>query len=319
MRKLLFLILFFPLPLLAQSISATATITDSDSQTWNNGTWSVQLVSSSLSPTYNGTAVSTALQTGSLNSSGALSVTLYNTSTIAPSGAQYRWTLCSETPAPCSIFLTSVTSSNLSTLLSGLVTAPRFPASPIAFGYLDAEITPTPPPGGQYFNVTNSLTRQWTGSAWQNAAAAGGGSVTSVTVTGANGIGVSGSPITSSGTIALSLGDISGATIDNTVIGGTTPAAVTGTTVTGTTFVQGSTTLHPTVRGTLTMTTATSDAATVTGATTSSICTFSPTNSTAAATTVLAYISAVSANSVTVSHAATVASGGTLNIVCTVN
>jgi hypothetical protein len=76
---------------------------------------------------------------------------------------------------------------------------------------------------------------------------------------------------------------------------------------------------NPAVSGTGTYTTATSDAFTVTGATSSSHCVFSPTNSTAAATTVLGYVSAVAANLVTISHAATVASGGTVNIVCTVN
>lgn len=46
-----------------------------------------------------------------------------------------------------------------------------------------------------------------------------GGTVTSVAVSGANGIGVSGSPITSSGTIALTLGTITGATWNGNVIG----------------------------------------------------------------------------------------------------
>jgi hypothetical protein len=74
-----------------------------------------------------------------------------------------------------------------------------------------------------------------------------------------------------------------------------------------------------TVRGTGTYTTATSDAITVTGATTSSICTFSPTNALAAAATVIPFISSVAANSVTISHVATTASGGTVNIICTIN
>lgn len=55
---------------------------------------------------------------------------------------------------------------------------------------------------------TNGQVPKWnTGGTvtWEDSTA---GSVTSVAVTGANGIGVSGSPITSSGTIALSLGDI---------------------------------------------------------------------------------------------------------------
>jgi hypothetical protein len=73
------------------------------------------------------------------------------------------------------------------------------------------------------------------------------------------------------------------------------------------------------LRGTVTFTTATTDSATITGVTSSSNCVFSPTNSTAAAATTIAYISAVSANTVTFTHVGTTASGGTENIACTVN
>lgn len=67
----------------------------------------------------------------------------------------------------------------------------------------------------------------------------GSGSVTSVAVTGANGIGVSGSPITSTGTIALSLGAITPSSVNGVTIAGSgTPAL----TVTGTTSVSGSNT-----------------------------------------------------------------------------
>jgi hypothetical protein len=73
------------------------------------------------------------------------------------------------------------------------------------------------------------------------------------------------------------------------------------------------------VSGSGTYTTATSDAITVTGATSSSHCTFSPTNATAAAATVIGYISSVSANTVTITHVATSASTGTVNVLCTLN
>jgi hypothetical protein len=71
--------------------------------------------------------------------------------------------------------------------------------------------------------------------------------------------------------------------------------------------------------GSGTYTTATSDAFTVTGATSSSHCTLTPTNATAAAATVAAYVSSKSANSITVSHVVTTASGGTVDIHCTAN
>lgn len=62
-----------------------------------------------------------------------------------------------------------------------------------------------------------------------------------------------------------------------------------------------------------------SDTFTVSGATPASHCTFSPTNSTAAAAAVVGYISSTSTNSITISHAASVANGGTVSIICTVN
>ncbi len=60
---------------------------------------------------------------------------------------------------------------------------------------------------------------------WQNVSTAGGGgggSVTSVAVSGTNGIGVSGSPITTSGTIALSLGAITPTSVNGLTIGTST-------------------------------------------------------------------------------------------------
>lgn len=75
-----------------------------------------------------------------------------------------------------------------------------------------------------------------TTAAWQ-AAGSGSGTVTSVAVTGANGIGVSGSPITAGGTIALSLGAITPTTVNAltflanstgfTISGGTTSKSLT--------------------------------------------------------------------------------------------
>jgi hypothetical protein len=70
---------------------------------------------------------------------------------------------------------------------------------------------------------------------------------------------------------------------------------------------------------TITLTAATSDSASISGVTASSHCVFSPTNSTATGATILPYISAMSAGSVTITHAATVGNGATYNIVCTVN
>lgn len=91
-------------------------------------------------------------------------------------------------------------------------------------------------------------------------------------------------------------------------------AGVVGTNSTG--AVVDNTALFTIFSGTGTFTTATSDNITVTGATSASICVFAPTNSTSTAAGVIAYISGVAANTVTITHAATLASGGTVNVLC---
>lgn len=73
------------------------------------------------------------------------------------------------------------------------------------------------------------------------------------------------------------------------------------------------------VTGNGTYTTATSDTFTVLGVNANSNCGFTATNATAAASTVAAYVSGVGANTVTITHVATSASGGTVNIFCTNN
>lgn len=67
----------------------------------------------------------------------------------------------------------------------------------------------------------------------------------------------------------------------------------------------------------ITYTTATSDSVSVTNVSSRSHCSLTPTNATAAASTVGAYISSIGAGTVTVTHVATTANGGTANITCT--
>ena len=166
----------------AQSLAVTATITDSDGQNWSNGTWSVQLVSPGGTPVYNGAPVPTTRQSGSLDNSGNLSVTLYYTATIGPAGAYYNWIICPLASFQCSVFNLNTVSSNMTSLINPRIMAPRFPAGATSYGYADAEVYPTPPPGGIYYNVLTPIQRIWNGTAWINngSGSGGGGTVTSV-------------------------------------------------------------------------------------------------------------------------------------------
>lgn len=178
----------------SQLLSVTATLTDSDGTVWVNGSCSVTPYSSSGQPVqYNG--VNVPLQpTCSINGSGVLSVSIYNTSTLAPANAQYRFTIQSQTSAPSSTFLTPVTSANLTSVLSALIAAPRFFTIFGAYGYADVEAMPTVL-GSYYYQSTGTTSRQCVAitignpsicGTWQNFGGGGGGAVSSVfTRTGA--------------------------------------------------------------------------------------------------------------------------------------
>jgi hypothetical protein len=72
-----------------------------------------------------------------------------------------------------------------------------------------------------------------------------------------------------------------------------------------------------TLTGNITLTAATSDSITVTGVSTASKCSFTATNSIAAGiTSTLAGYYAVSANTFTLNHAASIASGATYGVIC---
>ena len=115
-----------------------------------------------------------------MSSSGVITGTFYDTvNHITPNGSVYLFTLCPNASAPCvSNIGASPTGSsiNLSTTLSANLAAPRFAATGAnKYGYLDAEISPTPVSGGVYYNVTTGFQRIWSGSAWSNNGSGAGG------------------------------------------------------------------------------------------------------------------------------------------------
>lgn len=176
LRKVfLFVLLLSPLVVRGQLLSVTATLTDSDGTLWVNGTCSVQVYSPNGAPFFGSTPVPTAPQTCAIDGSGVLTTSIYNTSTITPIGAQYRFNINSATSAPGTTFLTPVTAANMtSTLVAAIApTPPRFSAAvAYTYGYADIEAIATAP-GGQYFKTTATAgTRIWSGSAWTS----GGGS-----------------------------------------------------------------------------------------------------------------------------------------------
>lgn len=195
----------------AQNTIVSATVVDSDSTTWANGTWQVSFIPNPNFPslgqyTFGGAplAASVIAQTGSLNGSGVLSITLYDSTQITPQGSQWKLQMCPNASAPCGTynFATAGSTQNISSGLNAGIPAPRFNAVSGSYGYVDAEAIMTIPVGGTYYNVGSSCQRLWNGSAW--ACLAGSGTVTSVGVSAPSYLTVAGSPVTGAGTIAIS-------------------------------------------------------------------------------------------------------------------
>lgn len=177
MKKFLsFVCLLFAVSAFAQSSTVTATVTDSDSQTWNNGTYQLAFVAPSGytgAYTFNGLAWTPPVPfAGSLSTTGTFSVALVQRNDfIQPSGSKWRVIVCPQASAGCSNTLVTInTASQSVTSNLGTVAAPRFTSNNLAgsYGYLDVEVFPTPPIGGFYYNVTAGNNRIWNGVSFSN-------------------------------------------------------------------------------------------------------------------------------------------------------
>jgi hypothetical protein len=176
--KLLMMLVLMAGSAFAQTSALTATITDPDGQTWNNGTYTINFVPApnTLQPsTWTGGTLVTQFK-GSLNGSGVLSLSVADNAFVSPPGSQWQFTLCPNSSAPCQNVKTIVTgaSPSLSTTLSNGLIAPRFSAGPNAYGYLNVEVNTPVVPGATYYNVTSGATQTWSGSAWTSSSGGSG-------------------------------------------------------------------------------------------------------------------------------------------------
>lgn len=148
----------------AQVTSVSFQVTDTDGQTWNKGTWTVQLsvpagqqqpaqflILGTTTPVPNQT------QTGLLNTSGAGSATLTPNASIAPGNTQWTFNFCPlATPAAClqQSYVISGTSQTLTPVPPGIRISVLSPVIR-ATAYLDLEITGATY-GSLYFNLTDA-------------------------------------------------------------------------------------------------------------------------------------------------------------------
>jgi hypothetical protein len=164
--KKLFLLLLLSTAAAAQyapsNATATATVVDSDGTAWANGTWNLKFNPINQASIFKigGLALDPAVltQTGTINGLGALSISLYENTTIVPSPSTTNWvlTLCPNASGKCgaySFFLNTV-STDLSAGITSAITAPRFKAVAGTYGYTDLEASLSLVGGAQYVNVS---------------------------------------------------------------------------------------------------------------------------------------------------------------------
>lgn len=176
MKNLWFGLLLFCCSLSAQTTTVTATVVDSDGQSWNNGTWSLAFTPNPAYPNlssylFNGVPLNQAVtsQNGTMNGSGTLGFSVYQNGAVFPAGSTWTITVCPQATAKCSNynFSTSLlTTLNISSSLNSLINPPRFPAVYGNYGYLDVEANTQLIPGASYYNVTSACQRVWSGTTW---------------------------------------------------------------------------------------------------------------------------------------------------------
>jgi hypothetical protein len=193
-RRALFVLLMwagFALAAFGQSTTVSGTVTDVSSQTWNNGTYAFQFVPNPQYPastyTWTGGAFNQNAQiTGSLNGSGAYSVSIPSNANISPINSQWKVTFCPQATATC-YTTTGVTifggTQTLNATPPSITVTAQSNVLPIA--YADTEITGAIA-GSAYYNVTLASVRvcsalpcssNWTSSGGGTATNGTGGTV----------------------------------------------------------------------------------------------------------------------------------------------
>lgn len=150
---------------------STSALVDTDGFTWTNGSYVATLVLptgvfslSNMSCTTAGGTFSNRY-TGSLSSTGTLSVALPQNTNLAPAGSKWAVTFCPQATNGCFSY-TAVITGSTQTLSPATVPAPRFQAGQFNYGYSPIELTSTAPIGAVFYNTTLGLVQIYNGSTW---------------------------------------------------------------------------------------------------------------------------------------------------------
>lgn len=159
-------------PILAQNTTVSGTVTDPDSFNWAGGTIQFAIYNpAGGTVTSNGVPL-TASQSNpnfTMNGSGVFSGSVLDNTLLKPVGTLWDMSVCPAASSPCQS-LQRVTISGASQSLTSTINSQikhlRFPASYTARAYGSVEISPIPPSGGTYYDITLGGPKYWNGTAW---------------------------------------------------------------------------------------------------------------------------------------------------------
>lgn len=151
--------------------TVSAIVRDSDGQNWFQGSWKVEFVPSPDRPYLSQYVVDGATplnpnvisQSGSMDINGYFSVTLYDNTSVTPSGSSWKFTICPLSSAACGFYTLAAAGASLdiSGALTFLLPPPRFLGAYPNYGYSDIEVIPSNKPGSTYYNVTQQVQKYY--------------------------------------------------------------------------------------------------------------------------------------------------------------
>jgi hypothetical protein len=164
----------------AGTITVTGTAQDPSGTTWNNGTYSASYVippgAGAITNTATGQTISPTIISGTLNGSGAFSITLVSTANVYPAISGVTFRICPQmTNSPCyttvPISIGTTSPQSVSAQIDLVLQNPSVTGAPLAQAYNDGEVTAVL--GNQYVRLSDSTFRCYTTS-W-GACGGGGG------------------------------------------------------------------------------------------------------------------------------------------------
>lgn len=175
----------------AQNTSLSGTVTDPDGINWALGNINVQLVNNSGTAATINRIPLTAQQLNfnmPLSGTGTFTGTAVDNTRIDQVGTSYNLIICPQASSPCQS-LNGITlagaSMNLTSAISTTLQALRFPAGYGSRAYTSVEISPIPPVGTTYYDITQQKLFYWNGTTWV-AVGNGIGTITANNLAGSN-------------------------------------------------------------------------------------------------------------------------------------